>query len=95
MPCDHDVIYGIISKTNITRFENENNRDYFISLPISFGYAPVKVLQSVLRNGSYTDGDQIFCGMLLFFPVHTPKKLVQKQNPSGYIFSNRAIFVWK
>jgi hypothetical protein len=31
---------GIISKTNIARFEKKNIRKYLISAPISLGYAP-------------------------------------------------------
>jgi hypothetical protein len=40
IPHDLNVIFGIISKTNIARFEKENSRKYFISAPISLGYAP-------------------------------------------------------
>jgi hypothetical protein len=40
IPRDMDVIFGIISKTNIARFEKENSRKYFISALISLGYAP-------------------------------------------------------
>jgi hypothetical protein len=41
IPRDIDVIFGIISKTNVARFGKENSRKYFISVPISLGYAPV------------------------------------------------------
>jgi hypothetical protein len=41
IPRDIDVIFGIISKTNIARFGKENSRKYFISVPISLGNAPV------------------------------------------------------
>jgi hypothetical protein len=41
IPRDYDVIFGIISKTNFPRFRKENSRKYFISVPISLGYAPV------------------------------------------------------
>jgi hypothetical protein len=41
IPRDYDVIFGIISKTNIARFGKENSRKYFISVPISLGYAQV------------------------------------------------------
>jgi hypothetical protein len=41
IPRDYDVIFGIISKTNIARFGKEKSRKYFISVPISLGYAPI------------------------------------------------------
>jgi hypothetical protein len=41
IPRDIDVIFGIISKTNIARFGQENSHKYFIPVPISLGYAPV------------------------------------------------------
>jgi hypothetical protein len=41
IPRDIDVIFGIISKTNVARFGKENSHKYFISVPIFWGYAPV------------------------------------------------------
>jgi hypothetical protein len=50
IPRDIDVIFGIISKTNVARFGKENSRKYFISVPISLGNAPVSGLGKNFLN---------------------------------------------
>jgi hypothetical protein len=66
IPRDIDVIFGIISKKNIARFGKENSRKYFISIPISLGYAPVygekyKLLQNIGSSSVYKPFYQTLC----------------------------------